>query len=371
MSMTRAVPLVLSLALLAGCAPMPAEEADIEELPICHMTVVEGIDVAEYQGAVDWNMVRASGREFGVARIADGFHLDTTFAANWAGMRSAGMVRGAYYFFRPTQDVAMQAQIAADAVGVLGDGDLPVTIDVECMCPFSTPGHTCQLGGAGCATAAEAAAALMEMVDRVGAATGKRPMIYTSARVWDGASYYMSRAHEPASALWVPGYLTTGCVSVPMDWSDWQFWQYSDGNCSGCVTGVVPGVSTGSDCDRNHWNGTVETLRAFANGDGTIGSDAGVASDAGLDASATTDAFAPGDAATRGDGGPFVSIVHPGDGSVALAPPSKGCGCQATSSQAPPFSALLALLSIGLGRVFERRSRRASQQELAKRLDVA
>jgi lysozyme len=312
---------------LGACAPSSVEVAKLEELRVCHTEVVEGIDVASYQGTIDWNMVHASGREFAIARIGDGTGLDSTFATNWAGIRAAGMVRGAYLFFRPTSDVQTQADHVAAAVGVLGDGDLPVTIDVECMCPYSTPGHTCELGGAGCATAAEAAAALDEIVMRVEAATGKRPMIYTSARVWDGATYYMSQASQPMSALWVPAYTSTSCPAVASSWTDWQFWQYSDGTCSGCVGGVVPGVGSGASVDRDRWNGTIDTLRAFASGSGVIGTDAGVdaaIADAGADAS-TADAFVP-DAFVASDGGPGVSVLRP-DGGAVHTLSSGGCGC--------------------------------------------
>ena len=194
-------------------------------------------------------------------------------------------------------------------------------------------------------------------------------MIYTSARVWDGSQYLSSAAMEPSSALWVPGYIH-GCVAVASSWNDWQFWQYSDGNCTGCVTGIVPGVSTGSDCDRNVWNGTVESLRAFASGDGTLGHDGGMMIDAGSDAGTSPDAFvAPADAHAVGDVGPTVAVLRP-DGSVGAHMVSSGCGCRVSHATRPPFSLSLALL-LALGRVFERRSRRASQKKLAKRLDVA
>lgn len=358
----RRVLVLLVVTLVPACAARETEtEAEAEALRVCHTVTVEGIDVSEYQGAVDWTMVHNSGREFGIARIADGNHIDVRFAANWAGMRTAGMVRGAYYFFRPTEDVPTQAQHVANAVGVLGDGDLPVTIDVECMCPFSTPGHTCALGGAGCATAPQAAAALMQMVDLVHASTGKLPMIYSSARVWDGASYYQSMAHEPASALWVPGYIT-GCVAVPMDWTDWQFWQYSDGVCSGCVQGIVPGVSSGADCDRNVWNGTLAQLRAFASVAAAM--DGGVARDAttSADASATPDAGALSTEAASRDAfvaaldGPHVDIVRPGDGSVARAARGGGCGCGVAHS--PTSAALFFLVTLAL---IARRSRPRTQ----------
>lgn len=362
--------LAFSLA-LAGCAARePGVEAEAEGLTVCHTTVVEGIDVAEFQGAVDWNQVHASGREFGIARIGDGNHLDPTFDANWNGIRAAGMVRRAYYFFRPTLDAATQAQHVSDAVGVLGDGDLPVTIDVECMCPFSTPGHTCVVGGAGCATASEAAAVLMDLVSRVRALTGKQPMIYTSARVWDGASYMASTASEPESPLWVPGY-THGCVAVASSWSDWHFWQYSDGTCRGCVSGVVPGVASGADVDRDQWNGTLAELRAFATAPRPdAGVDGGLAADAGGGGDAGEDAGVPRDGAVVGDA-THVDIVLPGDGSVSPVSRAGGCGCGVAGTRAGTPWCLVFLALLASGRVFERRARRAAEQELAQRFDVA
>src|SRR5262249_28045803 len=91
---------LLALVSIAGCAPVSNEEiaASEQALTVCHTTVVEGIDVYEGQGTIDWNQVHASGREFAIARIADGNHIDSTFATNYAGIRAAGMVRGSYYF---------------------------------------------------------------------------------------------------------------------------------------------------------------------------------------------------------------------------------------------------------------------------------
>jgi lysozyme len=369
----------LAFVLLVGCvAREPGIDVEEEALRVCHTQTVEGIDISSYEGAIDWNTVHASGREFGFARIGDGLYLDASFATHWAGIRAAGMIRGAYILFRPTEDVAMQAQHVANAVGVLGDGDLPVTMDIECMCPFSTT-HACDNASPGCATPAQAAAALQQMIDLVQASTHKRPMIYTSARVWDGASYYASVAHQPQSALWAVWYLS-GCVTLPMDWTDWQFWQYGDGTCgTACDAGVVPGVSTGASCDRDRWNGTLDSLRAFASTDGTIGGDAGVSDDAATtsdagsspsDAAIPTDAIVSHDAFVAPFDGPHVDIVRPGDATIATPRMQHGCGCGFTRSTSAPWLALIAAALISR-RVFERRSRRAAEQQLPKRLDVA
>ena len=215
---------------------------------MCHTTVVEGIDVSEFQGAIDWNMVHASGREFAIARVADGTYHDSTFARNWAGMRAAGMIRGAYIFFRPTSDPNAMADIIQTAVGRLGAGDLPVTIDVECMCPVLSSG-SCASSTSGCVSPAGVLPVLRTLADRILADTGKAPMIYTGAWFWDGAPYLAGAANYGSNPLWVSGY-TSGCVTVPSGWTDWRIWQYSDGTCAGCpVAGTpVPGVPEQSEC---------------------------------------------------------------------------------------------------------------------------
>jgi lysozyme len=261
-----------ALTTLVGCAPVDPNtiEPEISALNVCHTTVVEGLDVASFQGAINWNMVHASGREFAIARIGDGTYSDPNFVTNWNGIQAAGMIRGAYLFWRPTVGAATQATAIADAVGTLGPGDLPVTIDVECMCPFMSSG-ACGSATAGCVSPATAAAGLTDLIDRVTTATGRPPMIYTGTWFWDGASYLHGASSHGELPLWVSGY-TSGCVSVPSGWTDWHFWQYSDGSCSGCVTTPVPGISAGggSDVDRDRWNGDLASLQAFANMGGMV-----------------------------------------------------------------------------------------------------
>jgi lysozyme len=78
----------------------------------------KGVDVSYYNGTIDWARVKAAGNEFAFIRISDGtgFH-DPQFAANWAGARAVGMVRGIYQFFRPNQDVDAQADMVIAAAG--------------------------------------------------------------------------------------------------------------------------------------------------------------------------------------------------------------------------------------------------------------
>src|SRR5688572_24159740 len=80
--------------------------------------VTKGIDVSYYQGVIDWNRVKSDGVEYAFIRVSDGeVFRDPKFTANWANARSAGVIRGAYQFFRPAQNVANQAQMMIAAVG--------------------------------------------------------------------------------------------------------------------------------------------------------------------------------------------------------------------------------------------------------------
>lgn len=199
-----------------------------------------GIDVSYYQGVIDWNAAKAAGTEFAFIRISDGARfLDPKFSANWTGSKAAGVIRGAYQFFRPTQDITAQANIMINAVGQYQPGDLAPVIDVEAD------------GGLPPSTVA---ARVKQWVDLVKAGTGAAPIIYTGKYFWRdevGGSRTFSD-----HALWIAQY-TSQCPDLPSPWTRWTFWQHSD---RGSMAGIRGNV------DMNKFNGTVADLRAFAMG---------------------------------------------------------------------------------------------------------
>lgn len=227
---------------LSGCSGAegnPPVGSTEQAIVVCAKgATVEGVDVSEWQGgSIDWNAVKASGRAFGIARVSYGTgHLDPTFAGNWDRMKAAGMVRGAYQWFRPAQDPVAQADIVVAAVGKLGPSDLPVTADVE-----ETQGES----------GATITAQLHQWADRIEAGTGKKPIIYSGKYFWNDNVGSGDFAGNP---LWIPAYGPT-CPDLPSAWSDWKFFQYSD-------AGSVPGISGGVDSDK--FNGSLAELLAFA-----------------------------------------------------------------------------------------------------------
>ena len=236
--------LALAATTLTGCSSpeMEGDEIveDADELRVCAKgPTVEGVDVSYYQGTVNWASVRAAGRRFAIARISDGATFnDPTFARNWSGIKAAGMIRGAYQFFRPGQDPIAQADVVVRAVGRLGNGDLPVVLDLE------------ESDGQSSATVMSRA---LKWIERVQAGTGKRPILYTSVGFLDGI-----RGTAPLNGmtLWVANY-GVACPYLPSGFANWQFWQYSD---RARVSGVSGGV------DANVFNGTYAQLEALANG---------------------------------------------------------------------------------------------------------
>jgi lysozyme len=242
-----------------GCssADAPSNEGCVESgaaaLKTCAKgATVTGVDVSSYQGTVSWTQIKGSGRAFGIVRISDGLNSpDSKFAQNWPAMKAAGIVRGSYQYFRPSQDAGLQAQMVIDklaAAGGLGAGDLPPVLDLETADGLS---------------ASVVVAKAKAWLTKVEAAIKVKPIVYTAAFMSGtiGTSF-------GGYTLWVANYGTT-CPTMPSGWTDWQFWQNDD---SGSVAGIAGNVDT------DFFNGTLADLKTHALGaPGTPPSTAGAA----------------------------------------------------------------------------------------------
>jgi len=199
---------------------------------------VKGIDVSYYQGTIDWTKVKADGVQFAFIRVSDGTgYQDPNFQTYWDKSRAAGIVHGAYQFFRPAEDPIAQADLLLSKIGTLAPDDLPPVIDVEA---------TGNLGPAA------VAAKVKQWVDHVAAATGKTPIIYTGYYFWRDSVGDPNMAADP---LWHAQYTTAACPTIAPAWPTWAFWQYTS-------TGTINGISGGVDVDR--FNGTYAQLMAMA-----------------------------------------------------------------------------------------------------------
>src|SRR6478609_8516191 len=109
---------------LAGCAVQSDQPLSLGELEqgttVCGVSgdAVHGIDVSSYETSIDWPMAKASGIDFAFIRVSDGLqYRDPKFATYWPDAKAAGLMRGAYQFFRPQQDPIAQADLLLNAIG--------------------------------------------------------------------------------------------------------------------------------------------------------------------------------------------------------------------------------------------------------------
>ena len=214
--------------------------------------MVEGVDVAHSaDGDVNWDKVAGSGVKFAFIKATQGtYNTQTNFSASWSSAKSAGILRGAYHFFDPTQDGAAQAAHYLQTLG--GDyGELPAALDLECP-----NGDAKCLGGPGAGNAPGSAITkrVHQFLDAVEATTGRKPIVYTFPAYFGGAG--VSVAGLDAYPLWIAS-LSSTCATTPSPWKKPVFWQYS-------WTGSVPGINAKVDKDR--FLGTLDELIAFSNG---------------------------------------------------------------------------------------------------------
>jgi lysozyme len=233
-----AIGIVASLS-VAACAADSGDKdtlaATSSELSGCVPVTLKGVDVSYHNDDVDWGKVKASGRSFAFARVSDGLtDLDDHFAKNWPGMKSAGLVRGAYQYFRARHGGEEQADVLLKAIadaGGLKKGDMPPVLDLETD------------DGQAKATVVARAKAWLQHVE---SAIGVKPFVYTGNNMDD-----TNGTNFGAYVLWVPHY-EVECPRIPTGWTNWTFWQDSE-------TGSVSGINAGG-VDTDFFQGTTSDL---------------------------------------------------------------------------------------------------------------
>ena len=217
---------------------------------------IDGVDTAKYQhpgGApIDWAAVRASGVEFATVKATRGLNVtDEYLTTDLPAAHTAGLAASPYHFYTGTAANTGGAQAdrfiaAVRATGYTGTraGDLPPVFDLERMddgsgrCPpFATVADT------------------KAWLDKVQAAFGRKPIIYTQKSFLDDcmgsttafASYPLQLADYRQSISSPP---------LPAGSTTWLMWQYTDA----AIPDGIPAPATG-----DVFNGTQADLDRLAN----------------------------------------------------------------------------------------------------------
>jgi GH25 family lysozyme M1 (1,4-beta-N-acetylmuramidase) len=220
----------------------------------------------------DWVRARNEAHiSFAIFESNWGILRGAAFSREWAAMKAAGLVRGAYLFLRlpnpvldrkngqPPDPVA-QARAFINTVGTLAPGDLPPSLDVEVAGGLNGLSRT---------NATEVARRRVEFV-RAACKTLKdfykvAPILYTSLRVWQEELLRPALPELIESPLWAKDYpfkagkvhvgpsVTRFAPRVPPPWGDstnWWIHQYQ-GDAIG-----LPGFEPGN-VDMNRFHTTV------------------------------------------------------------------------------------------------------------------
>jgi lysozyme len=250
-SLWRALGTAALLLVLSACARTPWELGSEVGPPIhgdnrphpgvarARTLPVQGMDVARYQGNIDFRTAYASGTRFAYMKSTEGKdYIDPYFAQNWAGARAAGMARGAYHFMTWCSTAAEQARWFVRNVPADQDA-LPPVLDLEWNHNSSCKNKF------GRADILEKVRVMLDAMERH---TGKLPIIYTDMNFhrdilegehFDNAFWLRSTAAEPHQRY------------TNRRWMMWQWTQ----------TGTVNGVRT--EVDRNAFFGDENDWTVF------------------------------------------------------------------------------------------------------------
>jgi MYXO-CTERM domain-containing protein len=270
---------LVGAALVAACgSERPGEEslgtqASAQTCPTG--TLLQGVDTSSGQGTVDWAKAKAAGVDWVIMKVTQAADYDDPgFTPNWGPAKTAGVVRGAYCFFDATVDGVTQANYFLSKMGPLDAEDLAPTLDVECP----TGANNClgYAGGTGAVPAATYRKNLLDFMNTVEAATGRKPILYTYSSFFSGTGAAGTGTNVDTTGfdaypLWLADYSGTSCITVgvPQPWTEVHVWQYGDtGSFNGISGNVDEDHMIGSIEELTGWPGIVHESRADVNGDG-------------------------------------------------------------------------------------------------------
>lgn len=190
--------------------------------------MIKGLDVSHHNGVIDWAKQKANGIEFAYIKATEGLnYTDPMFKSNAKRAKDAGIITGAYHFFRPAQDAAGQARHFLDRISGLGL-ELPHNLDWEVS--------------DGVRAGAQKNAAMV-WLSEVQTRTFRVPSIY-------GSPYFLSDLGLSKDffkyPLWIANYHVKA-PRIPQPWTEYWIWQTSDDN----------------GWDHDIFNGTIEDLKGL------------------------------------------------------------------------------------------------------------
>jgi len=192
-----------------------------------------GVDVSHWEGLIDWP-VAARWVPFVYYKCTDGTNfIDPTYATNKSGCMSAGIPHAPYHYYQPALDPIIQANHFIELAGK-GYGRYIVDLEEPQLITDIT-------------------SKLQLFLERVEQLTAIKPAIYTSAGYWN-EFIHPKPAWSKDYDLIVAHYTQAHLPMLPIGWTTWRIWQFSD-YC------FFPGCTETADAD--WFNGDLGAARSW------------------------------------------------------------------------------------------------------------
>ena len=203
----------------------------VENTAISNTGYTFGIDVSHYQGKINWDKVKTSSHpiEFVFVRATMGKNRkDSKFLENWKNAQKHNYVRGAYHYYRPSENSTKQFNNFKSVVK-LETGDFIPILDIEKESIFGR--KNLRKG-------------ILNWLKLAEEAYGVKPMIYT------GLSFYnhVLKGYVDNYPIWIAAYSGKHRVKN----TDWTFHQFTE-------KVIIKGIN--EYVDGNDFNGTLENLK--------------------------------------------------------------------------------------------------------------
>lgn len=176
---------------------------------------VRGVDVSEYQGSIDWDVLAGQNLSFAYIKATNGSdYTDKKFAYNWENAKKSGLAIGAYHLFSYDQPALEQAR---NFISTVPPGGLPPAVDVELYGKDRDNPPEQE----------KTVQALAQFLNKIEQHYGKKPVIYATKKAYQ--LYIMG--HFDDNPLWIRN---PKSEPVLPDGRKWMFWQYNnDGELKG------------------------------------------------------------------------------------------------------------------------------------------
>ncbi|MGN1404459.1 MAG: GH25 family lysozyme [Ruminococcus sp.] len=171
---------------------------------------VHGVDVSEYQGEIDWEVLAAQDISFAFIKATEGSgYVDPQFSDNWKNAAETELRIGAYHFFSFDSSGETQAALFTQTVEPV-ENMLPPVVDVEYYGDYrETPPDR--------ETVKQELSTMLNALEEV---YGMKPILYVA-----GGTFWLTEAF-PEYAYWERS-VYSGPPGGDAE-RTWTFWQYSN-----------------------------------------------------------------------------------------------------------------------------------------------